>query len=232
MRLGEATAIRSRRWRWGRREVRCCFRAWTWAVRTRREGSGSSGQSLLSVPGPPSSLRPGPEGLEGPGEAPESPEEKAKLCFSLRSLPELTWQFSTQAKEKRNRKYPAHGPASQGSGAEMFRRGEGREKRPVRLRGLTGEPFAAVVVKASEYLNISISSLQIPSLQLLNKEKEALSSLFFCFFFFFFLYFFLCSIFPVFHSLIHHLFITITCHLSTGEYNSERKIPHLKMSFS
>lgn len=36
-------------------EVRCCFCAWTWAVGTLREGSGSAGQSLLPFPGPPSS---------------------------------------------------------------------------------------------------------------------------------------------------------------------------------
>lgn len=109
-------------------EVRCRFRAWTWAVGTRREGSGCAGQSLLPVPGPPQFIRrPGPGGLEGPGGGRGS-LEKAALRFSRRSLPELSWQFSKQAREKRNRKYPAPGPASQGSETEMFRRGEGRGK--------------------------------------------------------------------------------------------------------
>lgn len=147
MRLRQATAIWSRRGRWGLGER---------LAATAKPGRGrraTAGRALglcrtkpATCPRAPQLTRPAEAG--GPGGARRSLEDKAALRFSPHSLPELTWQFSTQARKKGHRKCPAPGPASQGSGTEMFRRGWGREREA--SRGIRA-PYWRVLCNRSCY---------------------------------------------------------------------------------
>ena len=92
-----------------------------------REDSGALQDTVQACPR-------APQFTAGRGQrARRAPGQKAAIRFSPRSLPELTWQFSSLASEKGHRKClrTAPGPSSQGSGTETFR-GEGRGRRHLR----------------------------------------------------------------------------------------------------
>lgn len=90
MRMGEAAAMGFWRWRWVWRErFTAAFEleSGQWAPTGR--ALGLQDRACCPSPGTPVHPPAGPEGLEGPGGAHRSPEEKAALHFSLSPLPEL-----------------------------------------------------------------------------------------------------------------------------------------------
>lgn len=113
----EAAAIRAHRWQGKSRRGMAA-----WPGRWLPRGRGllaSAGEGPRLLPGPPPPGSPGAgRGREGPG------AKKAAPPSSLRSQPELTWQFFSPRRE-RHRKPAQTPPESYGSPTARFRPGAG-----------------------------------------------------------------------------------------------------------